>query len=131
MATRIVRYVWKIPKPSDQETAQALMSAAYQTAVSADPNVREVLIRSRIHGSTKTQGQYRRDAPHITISTKDEAQRQQRTHQASHGYTQSLQSVVVTRVQPSSYVRPDSDKDKSGKTYWPLGLPSEDVAYNG
>ena len=87
-----------------------------------------VIRRSNIHASTATQGFYRVDNPHITIATKDEKQSQEKTHEASHGYTTSLQSTVVVDVKASGYVKPDNTKDIKGKEIWPDGLVSEDVA---
>lgn len=45
MATTIIKYIWKIPKPLDPVLAHGLMSAAYKTAMETNPNTREVLIR--------------------------------------------------------------------------------------
>lgn len=131
MATRMVRYIWKIPRPADPRVAQALMSASYQTAMATNPNTVEVLIRSNIHASTRTQGVYRADAPHITIAVKDTMQQASRTHEASHGYTASIASTVVVDVRPSGYSKPDDTKDTRGKEIWPAGLPYEDIAHNG
>lgn len=52
-------------------------------------------------------------------------------HEASHGYTTSLQSAVVVNVEASGYVKLDNTKDLRGKEIWPAGLASEDVAHNG
>lgn len=90
-----------------------------------------MFFRSNIHTSTITQGFYRADAPHVAVAAKDESQRQERKHEASHGYTASLQSAVVVNVKASGYVKPDSTKDARGKEVWPAGLASEEVAHNG
>lgn len=37
--------MWKFPRPKDEVVAQQLMTAAYQTAIAADPNTTTVLIR--------------------------------------------------------------------------------------
>lgn len=44
-STRLVSYVWKIPKPLDDVAARALMAAAYKTATAMDPNAKTILIR--------------------------------------------------------------------------------------
>jgi hypothetical protein len=88
-------------------------------------------LRSGIHAYTNTQGKSRPDAPHIMIAVKDEKQRQEQRHEASHGYTNSMQSAAVTKVVPSGYSKADSTKDSKGKEVWPTGLTSEEVAHNG
>ncbi len=40
-----VKYVWKVARPLKEKDAEALMDAAYYTAMETDPDVKEILIR--------------------------------------------------------------------------------------
>lgn len=45
MASQAIEYIWKIQRPKDEDIAQALMAAAYKTAMETDPNTTQILIR--------------------------------------------------------------------------------------
>lgn len=72
-----------------------------------------------------TGGWHRPDAPHITIGVKNPQTQQNGTHQASHGYTETLQSACVVNVKPSGSMKADSVK-----SVWPQGLQQEGVQGN-
>ncbi|KAH8762146.1 hypothetical protein F5883DRAFT_605965 [Diaporthe sp. PMI_573] len=92
----------------NEAVARALMFAAYKTAIETDPNTTKVLIRSYIHPSTRTQGVYKKDQSHITVSVKNQQTDQAGQHQSSHGYTPGMHSFNVNRVSPSSVIKADT-----------------------
>lgn len=49
---------------------------------------------------------YRPDGAHITVAVKDRKQVQNKPHEASHGYTEHLQSFDTTKIKPSHFVKP-------------------------
>lgn len=149
MATRAITYVWKIQRPPDDLRARVLMAAAYQTAKRVDPNVTTVLVRlvparnkghivtgltwlvrSPIHSSSRINGQWVKDDPHVTICAKNSTQEEMKTHEAAHGYTVSLDDPTLVRHKPSYFEKPDDTRDYRGNEIWPTGLPTEVVMHS-
>ncbi|KAI4174790.1 MAG: hypothetical protein LQ346_008188 [Caloplaca aetnensis] len=121
-----ITYVWKMPRPKNQEWAEELMRAAYDTAMRIDRDTKVILIRSDPHTTTRAGKHYVGDDPHVTISCKSSHQILDGTHQTIHGYTRSLKNLEVLRAEPSDYVNPDDTIDNKGKLVWPGGLPEEE-----
>ena len=69
------------------------------------------------------------DDPHITVAVKNPQQAAARTHQSTHGYTQSLRDTEIIRVRPSGFIKSDDTKDRKNKSFWPRDLPVEEVVH--
>lgn len=150
MASRAVKFVWKIAKPPEEQMVRDLMAAAYRLATQEHPYVTTILIRSvqvsivvavynpliqsrrtYIHGTTYQDGKWVKDDPHITISTKTGLQESGGIHESCHGYTKSMDDYTLIRTAPDKYTKSDNTLDIKGKPIWPNDLPSEVVMYQG
>ncbi|OJD22996.1 hypothetical protein ACJ73_05653 [Blastomyces percursus] len=120
MATPI-ECIWKVARPKNETIVRALMYASYQTAIQTDPNTTRVLIRSYISPSTRTNGAWVKDKPHITVSVKNPQTSQVGQHQTSHGYTPHIKSFDVIRVSPNSNIANDSSS-----LAWPASMETND-----
>lgn len=87
--------------------------------------------RSQMHASTWRNGKWVKDAPHITVCSKNPLQAQQKSHEAHHGYTKSLKDAQLVKIVPSRVTKPDNTKDKQENEIWPRGLPSEIIIHQG
>ncbi|KAI4178323.1 MAG: hypothetical protein L6R41_008438 [Letrouitia leprolyta] len=131
MASRAVKFVWKIAKPPEEQMVRDLMAAAYRLATQEHPYVTTILIRTYIHGTTYQDGKWVKDDPHITISTKTGLQESGGIHESCHGYTKSMDDYTLIRTAPDKYTKSDNTLDIKGKPIWPNDLPSEVVMYQG
>lgn len=77
--------------------------------------------RSYIHPSTRTNGAWVKDKPHITVSVKNPQTSQAGQHQTSHGYTPHITSFDVIKVSPNLYIA-----DDSSSLAWPASMETND-----
>lgn len=76
-------------------------------------------------------GSYKPDDPHITLSSKNKNQEQEKTHRTGHGYTKSMDDLTLVRTSPSPDTKADNFKDRKGKEIWAQDLPSETTMHQG
>ncbi|KAI4232266.1 MAG: hypothetical protein L6R40_007458 [Gallowayella cf. fulva] len=133
---RPVKFVWKFPRPQEDHKAQALLKAAYITAMATDPETVVILIRSEGHPTTYCveTSKYVADRPHITIACKNPEQVLSGTHLTSHGYTVSQFNLEIIEVRANEYGEMQDDmfdgKRRRGherRSLWPDDLPEEEI----
>ncbi|KAL8663307.1 MAG: hypothetical protein Q9202_003943 [Teloschistes flavicans] len=122
-----VTYEWLIKRPGSNAQAKALMKAAYRTATQTDRETSRILIRADVHERTWA-GQYmNKDAPHITVASKNPQQELRGTHTTSHGYTKDMEKHKYYVIRSSSDHREKGDDliNRENKPYWPKNLYEE------
>ncbi|KAL8962328.1 MAG: hypothetical protein Q9193_001249 [Seirophora villosa] len=119
-----INFHWKMRRPKDPAIAQNLKDCAHKTAMEVDPATTQVLLREDIHETTKKDGQYVKDDPHITVSLKNPQHVKDKTHHSAHGYTKSVKDHGFVKATSDNNVKPDTDK-----MVWPEGLDEEDEYY--
>ncbi|KAL8655969.1 MAG: hypothetical protein Q9210_000566 [Variospora velana] len=117
-------FEWKFARPDDDYAAEDLKYASYLTAIDRDPTTTIICVRMDGHAETRKNGVFVKDDPHITVSTKNPQQVQERTHRTNHGYTVSVTDLTFVRATTTD-VKPDDTPDINGNPIWPMGLPSE------
>lgn len=136
MSSKRIKFEWKDGvRPSSEARATMLKEVAYQTAIAYVPDVRVILIRSDIHGTTMVRRVKQVDAsgPHITISCKNAHHFQTNTHLTFHGYANGYTNPKVVRVKPgdpNGVPNKDQKPSVSGTIVWPstgFQTPSETV----
>ncbi|KAL9012787.1 MAG: hypothetical protein Q9173_002462 [Seirophora scorigena] len=127
---RSIKYVWKVPRPDNEERAQILIEAAFYTAMQTHLTASVILIRSDVpHPTTFQNGAYVKDNYHITISVKNPQQEEDGTHSTTHGYTKSKTDLEIVGVSPNGYINRDDKLDNKGHPIWPAGLAEEQVLH--
>ncbi|KAK7619504.1 hypothetical protein IWX50DRAFT_198170 [Phyllosticta citricarpa] len=71
---KMVKVVWTWQRPNSQERLENILAVAFEAALSVDPDVTEINIRAEPHEHTYTNGQWRDEIPHVTMSIRNEQQ---------------------------------------------------------
>lgn len=86
-----------------------------------------------MHDATETSkgAGLQKDAPHITVSTKNRMQLRNMTHEISRGYPESRFSYIIKKAKASGVVNPDDTPDNSSQgVAWPSGLEEEEEEFS-
>ncbi|KAK7558869.1 hypothetical protein IWX49DRAFT_423523 [Phyllosticta citricarpa] len=123
---KMVKVVWTWQRPNSQERLENILAVAFEAALSVDPDVTEINIRAEPHEHTYTNGQWRDEIPHVTMSIRNEQQIINGVFQTYHANTDKTKPVyrftyASKKGGPTEITRTDR------RTGYPLWNPDKDV----